>query len=372
MKRLLLLPALFVLALPASAANLPIVAQRDWWPVWSPNDHAIAFTRINGTGRIFTLYVLDLTTHRATRIGANAGQLSPSWSPDSSQLVYSSGGTLYIANADGTGRHRYLTPTRALSPAWRPGTTGQIAYLTTKGAQNTDLWVGNEQWQQAVIGQPSWAPDGSAVAFTRDDGVWVASSRELQHRLASVVNPGAPAWSPDAVFVAYAANRHVWIVRSDGTSGAISIAGPLDDIGPLSWSRESDQVAYTVRGGVAVTHLTTHTTTRIASATGVGTSFAHRADLLAFSGSHPGCTGHASIRVGTSSLTGGCGITGTPGADVIFGTVQGGDVISAGAGSDSIHARNGHRDTVLCGPGRDTVWADRSDQLRGCEVRHIA
>jgi hypothetical protein len=113
----------------------------------------------------------------------------------------------------------------------------------------------------------------------------------------------------------------------------------------------------------------------MATTVGVGTSFAHLGDLLAFSGSHPGCTGHASIRVYEDnthipSLTGGCGIAGTSGPDVIYGTTEGGDQIAAGGGNDVIHANNRHKDTVNCGPGRDTVFADRTDRLVGCEVIH--
>jgi WD40-like Beta Propeller Repeat len=361
------------LARAASTTRLPIVASRDWWPVWSPNDRDIAFTRINGAGRVFSLQVLDLSTHRAAQVGMSAAQLSPSWSPDSSQLVYASGGILYIVRADGTGKHRYPAPTRAYAPAWRPGTSGQIAYLTTKGAQNTDLWVGNEQWQRSVLGQPSWAPDGSALAFARDDGIYVAARRESQRQVVSAANPGPPVWSPDGTFIAYTANNHVWIVHADGASGPISLAGPFNDIGPLSWSRESDEVAYTVRGALEVTRIAAKATVRPASTVGVGTSYAHRGDALAFSGSHPGCAGHASIRIyqggpRVPSLTGGCRIAGTPLPDVIDGTPQGGDVIAAGAGNDLVHARNGHRDTIDCGAGRDTATVDRVDVARNCEV----
>jgi Tol biopolymer transport system component len=371
--------ALLLLISPATlagaATRAPITASKDWWPVFAPDDHAIAFTRINGTGRVFTLEVLNLRTHRVTAIGANAGQLYPTWSPDSNELAYASGGILYVVNADGTGKHRYPAPTKAFAPAWRPGTQ-QLAYLTTKGAQNTDLWVGDEQWAPNVIGQPSWVPGQNAVAFTRDDGVYIAASREFQQKLVSVPNPKYVAGSPDGTFVAYTAAGNVYIVRADGTGGGpLKVAGPFADIGPLSWSHESDALAYTVRGAVELTYLGSGKTSRLVTGAGVGTSFSHHNvdDILAFSGVHAGCTGHTTIRVyedSTSipSYTGGCGIAGTAGADVIYGTGPGGDVISAGAGADRIHARNGHRDVVSCGSGRDVVWADRSDRLTGCEV----
>jgi hypothetical protein len=56
-KKLGLMLVLLVCALPASAATLPILASHDWWPVYSPDAQSIAFTRVNGQGRVFTLEV---------------------------------------------------------------------------------------------------------------------------------------------------------------------------------------------------------------------------------------------------------------------------------------------------------------------------
>jgi hypothetical protein len=93
--------------------------------------------------------------------------------------------------------------------------------------------------------------------------------------------------------------------------------------------------------------------------------------LIAYSGLRRTCAGHSSIRIGGGPvLSGTCTIEGTPRADVIEGTPSPGDVIVAGAGNDRVHANDNHSDRVNCGPGRDTVWADRADQLVGCEIVH--
>jgi hypothetical protein len=65
---LLLVCALGVLAVPASAGRLPVLASHDWWPVFSPNGKLVAFTNVNGQGRVFTLEVADAATHRVTRL----------------------------------------------------------------------------------------------------------------------------------------------------------------------------------------------------------------------------------------------------------------------------------------------------------------
>ena len=79
---------------------------------------------------------------------------------------------------------------KAFAPAWRPNST-QLAYLTTHGAQNTDLWVAGALWARNVIGRPAWSPDGSAIAFQRDNGIYVASGPGVETQLASIANPGA-------------------------------------------------------------------------------------------------------------------------------------------------------------------------------------
>src|SRR5207248_385499 len=143
MKKILLLAcALGLLALPASAARLPVLASHDWWPVFSPNGNWVAFTSVNGQGRVFTLEVAETATHRVTKLAqargqllpswspdstklAQArGQLLPSWSPDSTKLAYQSGGRVWTIGVDGTGRREVHA---GGAPAW--SSTGTISYV---------------------------------------------------------------------------------------------------------------------------------------------------------------------------------------------------------------------------------------------------
>ena len=62
----------------------------------------------------------------------------------------------------------------------------------------------------------------------------------------------------------------------------VSLSPQRSNLGSPSWSRESDAVAYTVRGGVDLSYVGGKTV-RIAPAVGVGASYAHLGDLLAFS-----------------------------------------------------------------------------------------
>jgi dipeptidyl aminopeptidase/acylaminoacyl peptidase len=373
-KRLLVLGLFFAFAVPASAGRLPIVASQDWWPVWSPNGQDVAFTRISG--RTMTLEVVDLAAHRTVRIAANQGQLSPSWSSDG-RLAFSLGGRVYTANADGTSRSRISGAGHSYAPAWRPE-SGDIAYLTTAGARNTDLWVSGALWARDAIGKPAWSPDGSRLAFQREDGIYVTTGPAGERKVAAAVtSPGVPAWSPDGTTIAYRVASRIWLVAADGSSSPRALTAPMPGVvSDPGWSREGDSVTFTAQAGAWIAYLDTGHAVELIRGGGVGAAFSPTGDVVAFSGARPACPSHAAIRVYYDNefngpVTGTCEIRGTAGSDVIDGTVAGGDVILAGKGNDTVHARNGHHDIVECGPGRDAVWADRNDTLRGCEIVHV-
>jgi Tol biopolymer transport system component len=365
----LLASVLFVLlasaGLPASAARLPVLAPHRWWPVFSPDGTHIAFTIVNGQGRVFALDVVDVGTHRVTRLAQSGSQLLPSWSPDGKRVAYQSAGRIWTVGITGTARRAVHT---GYSPAWSPdGKT--IAYVRPAAGGAGVLQAGAASLAQDVIGAPAWSPDGRELAFQRSSGIYAVTLAGAERQLAVTnLEPGRPVWSPDGTRVAYTAGANVYIVAADGASAPRRVAGPYADLGSLSWSPTGDELAYNVRGGVQLTVLTSRSgsrSSRLVAGSGAGTSFA--GDILAYSGPNPRCPGHDAIRTVNDVVAGSCEITGTAAGDVIEGTRQGGDVIVAGAGNDTIRARNGHRDLISCGPGRDVVRADRADRLNGCE-----
>ena len=368
MNKLALIGALLlVCALPASAARLPVLASHDWWPVYSPDGRSIAFTRVNGQGRLFELEVVPSGGGRVLQLAQAGSQLLPSWSPDSSHLAYQSGGRVFTVGRDGRGRRAVAV---GLAPDWSPDGSS-IAYVRS-GA----LRVGTKVLATQVIRTPDWAPDGKELAFARSDGIHVVTTAGAERRVATTVGePGSPLWSFDGTRIAYAAGTRVFVVASDGESEPRQVAGPYRSLGPLAWAPAGDLLAFTADGQLLGARPGSQgRTTVLAAGAGVGASFAPSeapARLLAYSADRTSCPGHSGIRrFGSAMLTGACTVTGTPGADAIKGTAGFGDVILAGGGSDEVHANDGHTDRVDCGPGHDIVWADRTDRLLHCEIVH--
>jgi WD40-like Beta Propeller Repeat len=357
---------LLVCALPASAAKLPVLASHDWWPVYSPDSRSIAFTRLNGQGRVFALEVVSPGGH-VLQLAQASSQLLPSWSPDSSQLAYQSGGRIFTVSRNGSGRRSLAI---GLAPDWSPDGTS-IAYVRA-GA----LRVASKVLATQVIGKPDWSPDGKQIAFGRPDGIHVVTLAGVERPVAQTTGePTSPVWSLDGTRLAYSAGTRVFVAAADGDGTPRQVAGPYRSLGPIAWAPAGDLLAFTADGKLMGAWLTpTLHISVLAQGAEVGASFAPgdpHGNILAYSASRTSCPGHSGIRLYEGAmLSGTCTVTGTAAADVIEGTGSFGDVILAGAGNDKVHANDGHTDRVDCGPGRDTVWADRTDRLARCEIVH--
>jgi dipeptidyl aminopeptidase/acylaminoacyl peptidase len=353
-KKLVVLAVLLATAVPASAAPPRILASQDAWPTWSPDGRAIAFTRTYAPRNLMELLVVDLASHRVTKLAQSSFQLQPSWSPDGTHLAYQAGGAVYVTDLKGVKRR--------VGPGGAPAYGDVIART-----RNLQLLVGGSVWADHVIGRPAWSPDHTQLAFRRDEGIYTTDGAGRDRQLVGAASPGDPVWSPDGAQLAFTIRDEIW-VASRGLVPAHAIATGRPGASTPSWSPTGDAVVYTWRGGVTLTYLSGRSV-RLHAAAGLGAAFSPTADVIAWSGPRPACPGHSAIRI-QGPVAGTCEVQGTPRGDVIEGTPLWGDVILAGAGNDSVHANDRHTDRVNCGPGRDTVWADRTDRLSGCEIVH--
>ncbi len=100
-----------------------VIQYVDYYPVWSPNDHRIAFSSIRSG--IMSLYTYDLQTTTLIRHTSDTPAHHPDWGVDGTRVIFSqldgSSFNLYSIDADGTNFQRISTsPFDDIYPSVRP------------------------------------------------------------------------------------------------------------------------------------------------------------------------------------------------------------------------------------------------------------
>jgi hypothetical protein len=116
----------------------------DVFPRWSPDGSQIAFSS-NRSGNS-NIYVMDADGSNLTLLTEDpAGGNAPSWSPDGSQILFHSERNgnvdIYVMDADGTNVKRLTNdPAPDVSPTWSPDGR-HIAFVSLRGGDVFDLYV---------------------------------------------------------------------------------------------------------------------------------------------------------------------------------------------------------------------------------------
>jgi Tol biopolymer transport system component len=151
-------------------------------PVWSPTGSQIAFQGM--TSRQWDIYVVDADGTNVRRLTRSpTGDEWPTWSPDGSRIIYDNVGTEPL---DDSGFSQ----------------TSEIYSISTSGGTPTRLTHNGVN-----DSQPSYSPDGTKIAFSRGEGMWIMDANGSHQR--EVRPPGScctaftPRWSPDGTRIAF-------------------------------------------------------------------------------------------------------------------------------------------------------------------------
>jgi TolB protein len=243
-------------------------------PQWSPDGRRLAYmvwdyaacTPASGSGcAVPDVWSVDADGSGQRKVLDSAFQ--PRWSPDGSKLLFQRYDSnpdratlgVYVARSDGTGvRELVRAPlwgSERAPPAWSP--TGRtIVYGVGMGTVR--LYLLNVDGRRArflTIGSsPAWSHDGSRIAFTRRNGIWVIplrSGRPRRIAAASALHTGPfPAWSPGGKQLAYNSGNQLYVARVDGRSarlvaqGATCTCRGCCQISPPVWSRNGRRLYY--------------------------------------------------------------------------------------------------------------------------------
>lgn len=246
--------ATVIYTMDADGAHLTTVAE-GYDPSFSPDGKKIAFWRYDATGG--SIFIANADGSGPIGQVASGGH-QPTWSPDGQRLAFGCGG-ICIVNVDGTGWTR-LTPAAPVS-------------------QDRDVCIRDTD--------PAWSPDGSTIAFTRwpDERiptsmclslgaalsfpfdfwteVWLigvdgSNPRPLRDDAGRVVTyAGWPSWSPDGGRLAfYYVNGQeeridVANVNRSGFVTAVQRAPVVWDavLGSPAWSPDGSQIIFGTKGG---------------------------------------------------------------------------------------------------------------------------
>ncbi|MDX6664233.1 MAG: hypothetical protein QOG68_439 [Solirubrobacteraceae bacterium] len=219
-------------------------------PAWSAGGTKLAYSS-NGAFANGSIVVADargakLSVLPGVTPGEPSGDGSPSWSPAGRQVVVADATAGGVTVLSVPGGRRTDVAVDGVAPAWSSdGRT--IAFVDL---DDGTVWgsapngAGRHRLLPAAIHGVrwlAWSPDGKRLAFTTDNGIYVAAPDGVDpgRAVVAAAQPSRPSFSPDGREIAYSAiagsahpYRAVFVVGVDGTGRRQLTHGPFDSADP--------------------------------------------------------------------------------------------------------------------------------------------
>ena len=237
-------------------------------PVSALNEGKILFA--SETGGNWEIYVMSPDgTNQVRLLSTSVNELSPTWSPDGTTIVFESGGhgdlyDLYTMNADGTNVAR-LTDTveDEMGPSWSPD-GGMIIFCTNRDgdSNNYELYTMNaDGTNQTRLTNtptfsdqaPSWSPNGEKILFTslRDENFDLytmnADGTNEVRLTDNLTYDEMASWSPDGSKIVFESDRdgdyEIYTMNADGTNQTPLTNNPATDYEP-GWSPDGSKIVF--------------------------------------------------------------------------------------------------------------------------------
>jgi Tol biopolymer transport system component len=195
------------------------------------------------------------------------GIVRPVLSPDGKKIAFAAVGDIYTmtigSRPENLTRDKYLDT----DPAWSPDGS-QLVYSSDKGGNFLQLWIrdlktGQDRQLTHLTTQPmgaAWSADGKRIAFFDVDGMWRAASLsvvdvatgKVSKIHTSLFGPGNPTWSPDGKRIALAMVSPYSKSFREGTNQILTVtadAGGEPDSKNDKWFVPVPNLSIDSRGG---------------------------------------------------------------------------------------------------------------------------
>lgn len=349
-------------------------------PSWSPDGKQLAFaSNQKGYWSIWTMNADGTSQHPIT--STTAADTNPVWSPDGRSIAFTTSRDgdweVYVMSPTGTGVRDVSNDHAAddLQPTWSPDSS-TIVFERVSARGRSDLYRVSTKGSAAIhplfaggslpAFDPAYSPSGGQIAFDRraktNYDIWVVSSNGTGARriTSSPAEDTQPTWSPDGTQLAFTSARdgdyEVYVTDLKGRLQRDVTRRPdASDFEP-SWARTG---AVPVTRAVAAVETGIGCTTATTGPPGAGTTAQHLFGSAV-----------SDVLCGTPN---GEWLSALGYPDTLFGNA-GGDYLEGGGDNDRFYTKDGERDTLYGGTssadaGRgDGARVDRGlDVLRGIE-----
>ncbi len=212
-------------------------------PVWSPDGNRIAYVSPGGGINGLDIWVMNADGSNPVNITNYQGdEFDPEWAPDGSRIAFthyvrdSNGAPIYALTwikPDGSDRQRLSTDFVEYDPTFSPDMQWMLYVISANSHDFLYFRSAKDGFQKprgfdprtifgefGEVSDPSWAPVGKQIAYTRHDGatqnivlVTYESMQDLgiflpQAQVLTMNNSETDAaWSPDGGWLAFASSR---------------------------------------------------------------------------------------------------------------------------------------------------------------------